>query len=135
MSFHYKRVFGLIALCWFSLLVTSASAQSEVINNVRDALKTGSSKELGNYVNNTVEISINGEKASYSRNQAEFILKDFFDKYPPKGFRYVHQGSSKEGLKYTVGTYSHDRGEFRVFMLIKQFGGSYLVDKIDFNQE
>ena len=115
--------------------MTPASAQNEVINNVRDALKTGSSKELSKHFNNTVEISINGEKASYSRNQAEFILRDFFGKYPPQGFRYVHQGSSKEGLKYTVGTYTHSRGEFRVFMLIKQFGGSYLVDKVDFNQE
>ena len=135
MSFQYKGVFWSVALCLFSLAATPASAQNEVINNVRDALKTGSSKELSKYFNNTVEISINGEKASYSRNQAEFILKDFFTKYPPQGFRYVHQGSSKEGLKYTIGTYTHDRGEFRVVMLIKQFGGSYLVDKIDFNQE
>ncbi len=135
MSFQYTRWFWLIAFCLFSLVASPASAQNEVINNVRDALKTGSSRELGNHFNNTVEISINGEKASYSRNQAEFILKDFFNKYPPQGFRYVHQGSSKEGLKYTVGTYTHDRGEFRVFMLIKQFGSSYMVDKIDFNQE
>ena len=135
MSFQYRGWFWLIAFCLLSLVASPVSAQNEVINNVRDALKTGSSKELGNYFNNTVEISINGEKASYSRNQAEFILKDFFSKHPPLGFRYVHQGSSKEGLKYTVGTYAHDRGEFRVFMLIKQFGSSYLVDKIDFNQE
>lgn len=127
---------GLFALfCFLTAGVTSANAQNEVINNVRDALKAGSSRELSKYINNTVEISIDGEKASYSRNQAEFVLKDFFSNYPPKGFRYVHQGSSKEGLKYTVGTYSYDRGEFRVFMLIKQFGGSYLVDKIDFNKE
>ncbi|MGB3851362.1 MAG: DUF4783 domain-containing protein [Tunicatimonas sp.] len=135
MSFQYRRGFWLIALCLFSLAVSPANGQNEVINNVRDALKTGSSRELSTHFNNTVEISINGEKASYSRNQAEFVLKDFFSKYPPQGFRYVHQGSSKEGLKYTVGTYTHDRGEFRVFMLIKQFGSSYMVDKIDFNQE
>ena len=135
MRILYKRVFlwAIVGLCWFN--ATSAQAQSEVINNVRDALKTGSSKELSRYLNNTIEISINGEKASYSRNQAEFILKDFFTKYSPQGFRYVHQGSSKEGLKYTVGTYTHERGEFRVFMLIKELGGEYLVDKIDFNQE
>ena len=135
MSFQHIRVFWWITLVFLTLTATSASAQNEVINNVRDALKAGSSKELSKHFNNTVEISINGEKASYSRNQAEFILKDFFDKHPPNGFRYVHQGSSKEGLKYTVGTYTYDRGEFRVFMLIKQFGGSYMVDKIDFNQE
>ncbi len=129
------KVWILALFCFLAFSGTTLLAQNEVINNVRDALKTGSSRELSKYLNNTVEISIDGEKASYSRNQAEFVLKDFFNKYPPAGFRYVHQGSSKEGLKYTVGTYSYDRGEFRVFMLIKQFGGAYLVDKIDFNRE
>ena len=129
------RAFLVTFICVLTLGSASANAQNEVINNVRDALKTGSSRELSKYLNNTVEISINGEKSSYSRNQAEFVLRDFFNKYPSQGFRYVHQGSSKEGLKYTVGTYTYDRGEFRVFMLIKQIGGTYLVDKIDFNEE
>jgi hypothetical protein len=129
------RAFLVTFICILALGGTSANAQNEVINNVRDALKTGSSRELSKYLNNTVEISINGEKSSYSRNQAEFVLKDFFNKYPSQGFRYVHQGSSKEGLKYTVGTYTYDRGEFRVFMLIKQIEGTYLLDKIDFNEE
>ena len=110
-------------------------AQADVINNVRDALKSGSSRELSKYLNNTVEIIINGEQNSYSRNQAEFVLKDFLTKYPPKDFRYVHQGSSKEGVKYTIGEFVHERGQFRVVMLIKQFNGRYLVDQIEFNRE
>lgn len=135
MSVRIIKAFTVTFICILALGIPSVSAQSEVINNVRDALKTGSSRELSKYLNNTVEISINGEKSSYSRNQAEFVLKDFFNKYPPQSFRYVHQGSSKEGIKYTVGTYTYDRGEFRVFMIIKQIGGTYLVDKIDFNEE
>lgn len=135
MNLKIIRTFAVTLICWLVLGSTLSNAQNEVINNVRDALKTGSSRELSKYLNNTVEISVNGEKASYSRNQAEFVLKDFFNKYPPQGFRYVHQGSSKEGLKYTVGTFTYDRGEFRVFMLIKQISGAYLVDKIDFNEE
>jgi hypothetical protein len=135
MNAKIVRAFLVTFICLLALGNASANAQNEVINNVRDALKTGSSRELSKYLNNTVEISINGEKSSYSRNQAEFVLRDFFNKYPSQGFRYVHQGSSKEGLKYTVGTYTYDRGEFRVFMLIKQIGGTYLVDKIDFNEE
>lgn len=135
MSVRIIKAFTVTFICILALSSASANAQNEVINNVRDALKTGSSRELSKYLNNTVEISINGEKSSYSRNQAEFVLKDFFNKYPAQSFRYVHQGSSKEGIKYTVGTYTYDRGEFRVFMIIKQIGGTYLVDKIDFNEE
>ncbi|WKN32420.1 DUF4783 domain-containing protein [Porifericola rhodea] len=135
MNVKIIRAFAITFLCWMMLGTAYSNAQNEVINNVRDALKTGSSRELSKYLNNTVEISINGEKASYSRNQAEFVLKDFFNKYPPQGFRYVHQGSSKEGIKYSVGTFTYDRGEFRVFMLIKQISGAYVVDKIDFSEE
>jgi len=135
MNVKIIRAFAITFLCWMMLGTAYSNVQNEVINNVRDALKTGSSRELSKYLNNTVEISINGEKASYSRNQAEFVLKDFFNKYPPQGFRYVHQGSSKEGIKYSVGTFTYDRGEFRVFMLIKQISGAYVVDKIDFSEE
>jgi hypothetical protein len=135
MNIKLIRAFVITFTFWIGIGFSYSEAQNEVINNVRDALKSGSSREISKYLNNTVEISINGEKASYSRNQAEFVLKDFFNKYPSRGFRYVHQGSSKEGLKYTVGTYTHDRGSFRVFMLIKQVDGKYVVDKIDFNEE
>ncbi len=62
-------------------------------------------------------------------------LKTSLVNIPPRGFATCTKVLRKEGLKYTVGTYTHDRGEFRVFMLIKQFGSSYMVDKIDFNQE
>ncbi|MFP4089340.1 MAG: DUF4783 domain-containing protein [Cyclobacteriaceae bacterium] len=135
MNIKIIRVLTITLVCCMMMGFGHVEAQNEVINNVRDALKTGSSREISKYLNNTVEISINGEKASYSRNQAEFVLKDFFNKYPPQGFRYVHQGSSKEGIKYTVGTYTYDRGSFRVFTLIKQVGGTYVVDQIGFNEE
>jgi len=111
-------------------------AQSDVIKNVRTAMKTGSSKELVKYINNTVELTFDGAKSSYSKTQAEFILKDFFKKYPPKDFQYIHQGASRqEGLKYVIGKYTYENGSFRVYMLFKQFKGVYLVDLIDFSKE
>jgi hypothetical protein len=109
--------------------------QDEVVDNVRVAIKAGSSRELGRYLNNVVELSINGEKSSYSRTQAEFVLKDFFNKYPPRDFRYTHQGSSRDGLKYAIGTYTYDRGTFMIYMVIKQFGSEYRVDIINFSEE
>ena len=125
------------ALICFSLFMnfTPLRAQDEVINNVRAAIKAGSSRELSRHLNNVVELSINGEKSSYSRTQAEFVLKDFFGKYPPRDFQYTHQGSSRDGLKYAIGTYTYDRGTFMIYMVIKQFGGEYRVDIINFSEE
>lgn len=113
----------------------TASAQDEILSNGKLALKTGNSRELARYFNDIVEISFEGEKASYSKTHAEFVLKDFFKKYPPTDFQYIHQGASKEGMKYAIGKYSYPGGAFRVYILIKQFKGVYLIDTLDFSEE
>lgn len=133
-NFTHSILHVLICITLFANF-TPARAQDEVINNVRAAIKAGSSRELSRHLNNVVELSINGEKSSYSRTQAEFVLKDFFTKYPPRDFQYTHQGSSRDGLKYAIGTYTYDRGTFMIYMVIKQFGGEYRVDIINFSEE
>ncbi|CAN5454982.1 hypothetical protein BH23BAC1_BH23BAC1_02150 [soil metagenome] len=124
-----------IIFCSTFLLNFTAFAQSDVITNVRTAMKTGSSKELSRHFNEMVELNINGNKSSYSKTQAEFVLKDFFKNNPPVDFQYVHQGASKEGIKYAIGKYTYNDGSFRVLVLVKQIKGNYLVDLIDFSKE
>lgn len=128
------KIFAII-FCSTFLLNFSAIGQSDVITNVRTAMKTGSSKELSKHFNEMVELNINGNKSSYSKTQAEFVLKDFFKNNPPVDFQYVHQGASKEGIKYAIGKYTYNDGSFRVLVLVKQIKGNYLVDLIDFSKE
>ena len=125
----------LIAGIWVILSFSNAHSQSTVINNVRAALKTGSSKELIKSFNTTVELNFDGEKSNYSRTQAEFVLKDFFKKYPPSDFEYIHQGASQQGLTYVIGKYTYDGGSYRVLIYIKKINTDYLVDLIDFSRE
>jgi hypothetical protein len=129
-----KIVSGLILiLC----LVFSAQAQTsdEIVNSSKAGLRAGSSKDIATYFSNLVELSLLGEKSSYSKSHAEVLLKEFFKKYPPVDFQYIHQGSSKEGLKYAIGKYSYNGGSFRVYLLIKQFSGNYLIDTLEFSKE
>ena len=120
----------------FSVFLSAqANAQSEVINNVRAALKTGSSKEIVKSFNTMVELNFEGEKSNYSRSQSELVLKEFFKKYPPTDFQYIHQGASKQGLTYVIGKYTFENGSFRVWILIKKFQDNYRVDSIDFSRE
>lgn len=120
----------------FSISISSESnAQSEVINNMRTALKSGSSKELVKAFNTIVELNFEGEKSNYSRSQAELVLKEFFKKYPPTDFQFIHKGASKQGLTYVIGKYTFENGSFRIWILIKKFGDNYLVDSIDFSKE
>ena len=120
-----------------SITLFLGSFQDETVRDIGIAMKAGSAKELIKFCNKTVEIKLDGDgqSSNYSKAQAEVILKDFFSKYPSKGFTYIHQGSSPEGLRYTIGKYSHDAGEYRVVMFIKKIGDSYLIDTLNFSKE
>lgn len=119
-----------------ALLVNQPTfAQSEVINNVRSSIKAGSSKELSNYLGDMISLEIDGVQSNYSKTQAEYVLKDFFKKYPPNDFQYVHQGASEGGLKYAIGRYSYNGGSFRVVLRSKSVNGAYKVSSLDFTKE
>ena len=109
--------------------------QDETVKDIGTAIKAGSAKELIKFCNNTVEIKIDGESSNYSKAQAEVILRNFFTKTPPKNFSYIHQGASPEGLKYTIGRYTHADGAYRVVMVIKKIDDKYLIDTLNFSQE
>ena len=112
-----------------------AQAQDALVSNVSAALRAGSSKDLSRHFNDGVEISIDDHRANYGLTQAEFVIKDFFKKHPPGSFDYLHQGESKEGLRYAMGRYTYAGGVFRVYMVMKQYRGNYLIDTITFTKE
>jgi hypothetical protein len=127
----------LVGVTFFFSITYAAKvhAQSEVIDDMRAALKAGSSKEFIKNFNTMVELNFEGEKSNYSRSQAELVLKEFFKKYPPLDFQYIHKGASKQGLTYVIGKYTFENGSFRVWILIKKFDDNFLVDSIDFSRE
>lgn len=135
MKMVIKNCFGGLVLILCISASFGANAQSEVINNVRTAIKAGSSRELVKSFNNMVELNFEGAKSNYSKSQAELVMKEFFKKYPPQDFQYIHKGSSKEGLTYVIGKYDFESGSFRVWILVKKFGDNYLVELINFNKE
>ncbi len=119
----------LISLPQFSM------GQEDIINNVKETIKAGSAKELANYLHQTVDIMIDEKLESYSKAQAEFVLRDFFKAHVPSEFTITHQGSSKGGQPYAIGQYKSGQETFRVFMKIKTVGKQQLVHEIRFVKE
>ena len=122
-------------LSFFPFRSIQVLGQTTEINNVRMAIKSGSSKELARYFGEFVELHFDGDRSSYSKSQAEFVLRDFFKKYPPVDFQYVHQGNSGEGLKYAIGKYVISQGSYRIWLLFKKTNDTYYIDTIDFTRE
>ena len=122
----------LITLAFFFLSFQDYESR---IREIGLAMKAGSAKELIRFCNRNVEIKLADNNSNYSKNQAEVILRNFFSKNGAKDFRYIHQGSSPEGLKYNIGKLTCQNGTYRVVMFIKKIGDNYLIDTLNFTKE
>ncbi|MFD2246802.1 DUF4783 domain-containing protein [Pontibacter ruber] len=113
-------VFSLLFAVAF-LSVGRAQAQGDVMGSVKSAIRIGSSKDLAKNFSSVVEITLeSGDATSYSSNQAEFVMKNFFSKNAPVDFSYSHQGSSDKGQRYAIGTYTSKNGSYTVLVRLKE---------------
>jgi hypothetical protein len=124
-----------LVVLFFLLVAFSGFAQSDVITQVKETIKAGSAKELSRYLHNTVDVTLEGNVQSYSKAQAEFVLRDFFKQHPPNEVNIIHQGSSKGGQPFAILQYKSGQETFRLFMKIKSNGNSQLLDDIRFTKE
>ena len=110
--------------------------QTGVSDEIISAIKDGHSNALAKYFNNTLDLTVPGNESTYSRAQAEIIIKDFFSKFPPKSFKINHQGSAKDGSLFFIGTYiSTNSKSFRTYFLIKKVNEKYLIQQLQFESE
>lgn len=117
------------------LMIGNTYAQADIISDVKDALKIGASKELSRFLNKNIDLTINGKMDTYSKTQAEYVLKDFFKNNPPSSFIIVHQGASKGGSPYATGQYMSGSKTFLVWVRIKKVADKYLIHEMSFIKE
>ncbi|MEO7992501.1 MAG: DUF4783 domain-containing protein [Chryseolinea sp.] len=126
----------ILAVFTASALVSIDSiAQTDVVNEVKETIKAGSAKELANYLNPTIDVTIENTVQTYSKAQAEFVFRDFFKQHPATEFNIIHQGSSKGGQPFAIGQYKSGTDTYRVFMKIKTVSNKQLVHEISFVKE
>jgi hypothetical protein len=129
------RLKAILVVTVLTLQVFAAFAQSDVIVQISETIKAGSSKELSKFLYQTVDVTIDGKVESYSKAQAEFVFRDFFRQHPPSEFSVIHQGSSKGGQPFAIGQYKSGTEVYRVFMKIKSASNQQLLHEISFSKE
>ena len=120
-------------VCSALFAINPALAQNnEVVDQVKEAIKAGSAKELSKHLSQTIDVTIDGKLQNYSKAQAEFVLRDFFKAHPPSDFSIIHQGSSKGGQPFAIGKYVSGADQYRVWMKIKAVNKDQLIHEISF---
>ena len=122
---------SLIPALILSLAVLSSPAQGQVKipAGIPMAFRAGNASELSKYLHSTVQILLLGKEDFYKKNIAETILSDFFNQYHSRDFIIRHQGGTNDA-EYAIGSLKTDKGEFRVYFLLKKVGTELLIHQI-----
>ena len=130
------KKFILLVTCTFFLLTGYAQSNRSPMEDVVNAIKNNRIEDMSKYFDNIVPVTINNTQTIYSRNQAEVVLKDFFDKNLPKDFLIMDNGSPNTTSKFIIGTLLTPAGtKYNVYILIKQKDANYYLQDIRLNKE
>jgi Domain of unknown function (DUF4783) len=121
----------LTSLLVVATVVMSSFAQPSVIDEVIGTLRSGDADGLSKYFDDNVQLALPVKSDSYSKAQAQVILKDFFGNNSVKGFELKHKGDSPGG-HYCVGTLQTKSGNFRAHVFMKSKGSKEVVNEIRF---
>jgi hypothetical protein len=113
------------------LVLASFRTQGGNIDEVIGALRAGNSTELSRHFDEKVELTLPDKSDSYSRAQAQLIVKDFFSNNGVKGFDLKHKGDSPTG-HFCIGTLQTNAGNFRTNVFMKLKNGKEVVKEIRF---
>lgn len=122
-----KKFFTLITIGALLSSFTFLSSIDEVIS----AMKDGNAASIARYFDNTVEINTPDKNNSYSKSQAELVLKDFFSSNAIRSFNVLHKGENS-GSQFCIGTLVTRNGSFRTTIFMKQKGDKQVLQKITF---
>jgi hypothetical protein len=112
-----------------SCLSAAGQEQANIPAGISIAIKAGNASELARYMNSTIELLLLDKEDFYKKNVAETILKDFFNEYQTKDFTIRHQGA-KNDAQYAIGNLKTEKGDFRVYFLLKKVDQELLIHQI-----
>jgi len=120
-----------IAVVIFTIgsLAAITQDQTKIPAGISLAIKAGNAAELSKYMNSTVELLLLEKEDFYKKIVAETILKDFFNEYHAKDFVIRHQGARNDA-QYAIGNLETEKGNFRVYFLLKKVGQELLIHQI-----
>ena len=123
----------LLFLMFFSSLTTTNDFS---LASITKAMDSGDAEALGQYFDNSIELSVLDNEDIYNKAQAIQIVKDFFSQHQPKSFSQLHHGSSPASdSQYCIGNLVTSDSTYRVYIYMKMSAGKTVIQEIRFDKE
>lgn len=121
-----KRVILLLTALFIG---TSLLLAQGVPDRVIEAFKKGSSRELGRYLSEKVDLTIAGKSARADKTATEKAMGEFFVRHKVGSFTVSHRGKRDES-EFVIGTLATADGTFRVNCFFRKAGTNYVIHQI-----
>lgn len=109
------------------LLVLGAFVQRD---DIIAALRTGNAERMARHFDQAVDITLPDKSNTFSKGQAELVLRDFFAQHRVRNFVMQHSGSNPNS-NFIIGTLITSEGDYRTTVFIRQRGGKQLIQGIE----
>jgi len=94
-------------------------------------MKGGDSEAMGQLFDNSVEMAYPNTQSTYSRTQAQMILKNFYTQNKPRDFVVQYTGESPEGdANYVIGLLTAKTGKYKVYFYVKHKGDKQVIQEM-----
>lgn len=111
----------------------SNPSASNSLEDVISAMDGRNVNQLSGYFDKVVEITLHSRTNTYSKSQAEVILKDFFHSYKVKTFEILHKESANNSA-FCVGNLGTTYGDFRTTIYMKNRSRKLLIQEISISE-
>lgn len=123
-----KMSFLYIVLTSFFLSFTT---QNEIpYTSIERAFSSGNATEIVNLGKDKMLINVLGKEGAYGQSQATLVLKDFFDKKPSVGFKFIFKGKETADGSFAIGTYDSKVESFRVTIHFKKINNDFRIESL-----
>lgn len=122
-----KKLITLAMILWAGV----AFCQDPTTDKAVKALQTGNSKELASLFADNLDLVIEDDNDIRSKDQAEQIVKKFFEKNAAKGFKINNSGTTPLGLIYRIGELETANGKFKVEIKLKKVGENNVISQLE----
>jgi len=94
------------------------------------AIKSGDPQKIAFYFMPSVDLTVESAEDVYSKDQAEMIIRRFFEDHVPKDFVLKHEGKSKLEDHYYIGTLATEKGDYRLTFFLKKSDNGFRIKQM-----
>lgn len=122
----------LLVLMLFPLFAIGQDGMGQITK----ALSAGDIETLGNYFDESIELSILEEEGIYNKAQALQKVRRFLTQNKVSSFAEVHQGATRStASQYVIGNLSTSGGTYRVYLYLTNSGGKMIIQEFRLDSE